>query len=155
MCLQYKLYLWHNWACMCEHVNVFCARVRAFTHVCVHLSACACVCAQLRVFACVCIHLVRCVRARVVDEHACVRPCVSGRVNAHVCAFFRGCSTMPGFKWLGKKLLITPQLIKIKSNLFLCINDMGRTQAFVLVPKPPLCLLCYEHNFNLPLNEQQ
>ena len=44
------------------------------------VSACVCVCARLQV----------CLRARVVDTHACTRPCACRRLSVYMYAFFAG-----------------------------------------------------------------
>ena len=80
---------------MCANVHVHCECARNLAHIC----------AQLRGSACVCVRLAS-VRARVVDVHACARPCVCKLVNVCMCAFFREWTTLPGFRQLGKYIKI-------------------------------------------------
>ena len=84
-----------------------------------------------------CTYVCSYVRARVVGVHACAHPCVCRRMSVCVCVRFSAgeqqylpvCATIPGYRWISKKLLITPSILKIKANFF-SVHKL-RTKAFL------------------------
>ena len=127
--------------CMCRsaRVHLFCARMREFTRayrvlasagtsrVCVRLRSRAGVCVRVCAFASV--------RACARGRCACAHPCVRGRVNARVCAFFPWCATMPGIiKRLGKNRKIANSSLANKDKVRKISVHKLHNQAIVLVP---------------------
>ena len=62
---------------------------------------------------------------------------------------------MPGYGQLGqnKKNANNSLAHEVKVKIF-SVHKV-RTQAFLLMPVPPLFILWYQHNFKLPVNAQE
>ena len=66
----------------------------------------------------------------------------------------RGWAAMLGYRQLDKKKNANDSLTTTDKGKLSSVHIL-RTQAFLLIPKPPLYPLWCYHNFNLPVYAQQ
>ena len=141
--------------CMCVFARV-CACICACASVCLGVNACICACVRSSGHGWVWLGAFASVPACMSCRCTCVCTSVLAWARERVCVcIFRGCATMSCYRQLNKNEKIANNSLTntVKGNLF-SLHKV-RTQAFLLVSKPPLNLSWYYHNFSLPVNAQQ